>query len=127
MRSILLALALLAVSGCLYRQPIYQGNLLESKNVEQLQAGMSKRQVLTLLGSPSVSDPFQHSRWDYISTQKRGHRKPEIKRFTVFFDGEAVSKWDGDYFPEQDLQLATEVRKFGPNLARDKDKDRRRQ
>jgi len=32
-------------------------------------------------------------------------------------------RWDGDYFPEQDEQLAKDLRKsFGPNLAKDKKK-----
>ena len=41
MRRILIALAVAAplfLAGCLYRQPIFQGNLLEQKNVEQLAA-----------------------------------------------------------------------------------------
>ena len=45
--------------GLIYRQPVFQGNLLESKNVEQLQAGMTRQQVFSLLGSPPVTDPFQ--------------------------------------------------------------------
>src|SRR5690606_28574277 len=57
MRNILvLAVVALVVSGCgvIYKQPIYQGNLLEQSAVEQLQPGMSKQQVVGLLGSPSI-------------------------------------------------------------------------
>ena len=41
--AVAVALAL-AVSGCgiLYKQPIYQGNLIDKAAAEQLQAGMSK-------------------------------------------------------------------------------------
>jgi outer membrane protein assembly factor BamE len=121
--ALLLASSVL-LTGCLYRQPILQGNLLESKNVAQLQAGMSKRQVLALLGSPSVADPFRHNRWDYVASQQRGHGDAEVKIFTVHFDGDAVRRWEGEYFPEQDAELSVEMSKFG-NLPRDKDKDRR--
>ena len=63
-----------ATAGCgiLYRQPIYQGNLIEKTAVDQLQAGMSKQQVMALLGTPSIADPFHHDRWDYTAT--RAHR-----------------------------------------------------
>ena len=100
MRKLLLVLALtVATAGCgvLYRQPIYQGNLLEKTNVEQLQQGMDKRQVMNLLGSPSIADPFHHSRWDYTSTQRTGRRgKTEVKTLTVYFAGEQVSRWEGE-------------------------------
>ena len=61
---VLVLLTALVTSGCgiLYRQPIYQGNLLEKSAVDQLQPGMSKQQVLNLLGTPSIADPFHHSR-----------------------------------------------------------------
>lgn len=122
---LLLVLALAAATtgcGMLYRQPIYQGNLLEKTNIEQLQEGMDKRQVMTLLGSPSVADPFHHDRWDYTTTQRTGRTgKVEMKNFTVFFENDALKRWEGDYFPEQDQALVATMRKWG-NLPKDKDK-----
>ena len=66
----LLLLATFAFTGCgiVYHAPVYQGNLLESKNVAQLKAGMSKLDVLALIGTPSVADPFHTQRWDYVET-----------------------------------------------------------
>ena len=62
-----------ALSGCglLYKVDVYQGNLLDPEAVAQVKPGLSKRQVHSLLGSPSVEDPFHHSRWDYVSTISR--------------------------------------------------------
>ena len=127
MRTLLLALSIAAVSagcGIVYRQPIYQGNLLEATAVEQLQEGMSKQQVLGLIGTPSIQDPFHHDRWDYTSTQRTDRLgNTEIKNLTLWFENDALATWEGEYFPEQDEQLAKSARKqFGPNLARDKDK-----
>lgn len=127
MRKLLsLALAVLVLSGChfIYKQPVFQGNLLDKASVDQLAAGMTRQQVYGLLGSPSVEDPFHQNRWDYVATQRRGHGNTEIKTFTVHFDGEKVARWEGDYFAEQDAQLAAEMAKFG-NLPKDKDKKRR--
>lgn len=125
MRKLLLisCLALLTAGcGLLYRQPIYQGNLLEKSNVEQLQAGMDKQQVLLLLGTPSIQDPFHQERWDYTATQRVGRAgHTEIRNLTLYFEGDRLARWEGDYFPEQDEQLAKDApRQFGRNLPKDK-------
>jgi outer membrane protein assembly factor BamE len=89
--------------------------------------GQSKQQVIALLGTPSIADPFHAQRWDYTASQRTNRRgTTEIKNLTVFFSGDTVASWEGEYFPENDVQLAQDVRKFGPNLARDKKKDARR-
>jgi outer membrane protein assembly factor BamE len=131
MRKLVLVLSVaLVTTGCgiVYRQPIYQGNLLEKTAVDQLQVGMSKQQVLLLLGTPSIADPFHHERWDYTASQRVGRvHKAEAKNFTLWFEGDALTKWEGDYFPEQDEQLAkASVKQFGRNLAKDKDKEKKR-
>ncbi len=128
MRKSLIILALAAsTAGCgiVYRQPIYQGNLIEPSNAEQLQQGMSKQQVATMLGTPSIADPFHHDRWDYTSTVRRGRTNDtEVKNFVVYFENDAVTRWEGEYFANQDQELARRsLRDFGPNLRKDK-KDR---
>jgi outer membrane protein assembly factor BamE len=121
-KTALLAAAMaLTVAGCgiVYKQPIYQGNLMDKAAVDQLQAGMTKDQVQALLGSPSIADPFHHDRWDYTSTERTdrlGHT--EVRNFTVFFANDAVTRWEGDYFPEQDKELAARMGRFG-NLKKD--------
>ena len=122
--TLLLAIAVLGGCGIVYRQPVFQGNLLESKNVEQLKEGMTRRQVFSLLGSPPLADPFHQSRWDYIATERRRVGDTEVKNLTLYFEGDSLVRWEGEYFPEADEALAKEMRKFG-NIARDKDKPRR--
>ncbi len=130
MRKLLvLLLATLLVSGCglLYRQPVFQGNLLDKTAVDQLQAGMDRQQVMVLLGTPSIRDPFHHDRWDYVASQRIGRTgKPEVKTMTLWFENGQLSRWEGEYFPEQDSELSRNaIRYFGPNLAKDKNKRRR--
>ncbi len=125
MRKLLLVLLVaLITSGCgvLYRQPIYQGNLLDKTNVDQLQAGMDKRQVMTLLGTPSVRDPFHQDRWDYTASRRTGRSgSTEVKNMTLYFENQALARWEGDYFPEEDSELAKTMARFG-NLPKDKKK-----
>src|SRR3546814_18854047 len=67
---LILALVALMVSGCdiVYRQPIYQGNLLAKSPIHQLQPGMSHPQVIDLLCSPSITNPSYNQRWGPPST-----------------------------------------------------------
>lgn len=121
---LIVAVLAAATSGCgiLYKQPIYQGNLIEKAAADQLQVGMSKQQVQALLGTPSISDPFHHDRWDYTASERTDRvGRTEVKNLTVWFENEAVARWDGTYFPEQDAELVQKMRKFG-NLPKDKKK-----
>jgi outer membrane protein assembly factor BamE len=122
-----LVLTAALASGCtaIYKQPVFEGNLLDKEGVDQLKQGMTREQVIALLGSPAMADPFHHQRWDYVASVRHGHHKTEVKDLTLWFEGDTLSKWEGDYFPEQDVALSHEMSKFG-NLAKDKDRDRRR-
>jgi outer membrane protein assembly factor BamE len=124
---VLLAALLLSGCGFIYRQPVFQGNLLDKQNVDQLKPGMTKAQVVALIGDPVVADPFHHERWDYAASEKRGHGKMQVKNLTLYFQGDSLAKMEGEYFPEEDADLLTELREFGfYNLPKEKDEDKRR-
>ena len=128
MRKLLLVVALAAATtgcGILYKQPIYQGNLIEKASADQLKVGMNKQQVQALLGTPSVADPFHHDRWDYVASERTSRTgRVTVKDLTLWFEGDALSKWDGTYFPEQDEALVKKMGRFG-NLPKEKDKKKR--
>ncbi|MCB1553957.1 MAG: outer membrane protein assembly factor BamE [Xanthomonadales bacterium] len=128
LRSALLASSLSALVACgaIYKVDVYQGNLLESANVEQVKVGMSKRQVLTLLGSPSVADPFHQDRWDYLTSQSQRGSDAEVKNLVLTFDGDQLASIEGDYFPEQDEALVRRLAKQRyVNLPREEKNKRR--
>ena len=128
-KALVFLLAALLLSGCglVYRQPVFQGNLLDKQNVDQLQPGMTKAQVVGLIGVPVVNDPFHHQRWDYLASARRGHDKTEIKNLTLWFEGDSLARMEGEYFPEEDADLVTEMREFGfYNLPKEKDEKGRR-
>jgi len=86
---VFLFLALLLVgSGCglIYKQNVQQGNALEQKDLDELYLGMNKRQVLFVLGSPSIHDPFHQQRWDYVQTFSRRGGKMVQRTVTLRFD-----------------------------------------
>ena len=51
----------------IYKPTILQGTVLNIEEVNQLQLGMSKDDVMSLIGSPSIIDPFHQQQWDYIN------------------------------------------------------------
>jgi outer membrane protein assembly factor BamE len=107
-----LALAPLAGCGLIYKVDVQQGNLFDKATVESLKPGMTKRQVLLVMGSPAVISPFDQDRWDYVSTIRRGRNTMESKDLTLFFKDDALVKIDGDYFPEDPDQLIKDARKY---------------
>lgn len=89
----LLLLPLLALAaGCLYRMPVQQGNLLDESQVSQLQTGMTRSQVLYLLGTPMVPDGFDNQRWDYYHYYNSGRGDQGTRRLTVWFSNDTVSR-----------------------------------
>lgn len=84
---------LVASSGCVYRQTIAQGNLIEQEDLDQVEVGMTRNQVRFLLGTPMIDDPFHQERWDYIYFLKVGRKDATFKRWvSVFFEDGLVKE-----------------------------------
>ncbi|MDE1894399.1 MAG: outer membrane protein assembly factor BamE [Pseudomonadota bacterium] len=112
----LLVFAMLALSlaGChfVYTPDVQQGNLLDKKTVDQLKPGMTKHQVLVLMGTPSVSTPFDHSRWDYVSTQSHRGGPIKIRTLTLTFNNDVLARSEGDFFAEDATQLVKDAKRY---------------
>lgn len=99
MRKILIPVLFMGLTftgGCTaYRQTIQQGNILDPKQYDKLKTGMTKRQVLFVMGTPLLEDPFHNNRWDYIHTVKPGNSKrTTIQRLTLYFDNDSLARID---------------------------------
>jgi outer membrane protein assembly factor BamE len=112
----LLVFAVLALSmaGChfVYVPDVQQGNLLDKDMVSQLKPGMTKRQVLVLMGTPSVSTPFDQSRWDYVSTQQHRGGPIKLRTFTLTFNNDTLVRTEGDFFAQDAQQLVKDSKKY---------------
>lgn len=105
MRAISALLLALLLSGCglLYKQTVQQGNLLEAEQIDALKPGMTKRQVMLVMGTPAVQTPFRDNRWDYVSSFKDDKGEIELKRLTVVFEDNVLVRTEGDYQPGKGL------------------------
>jgi outer membrane protein assembly factor BamE len=92
-----LMIAVFAGSGCglIYKQNIQQGNALEAEDLDQLYIGMNKRQVLFVLGSPSIHDPFEAERWDYVQTFSRRGEDMVQRTVTLRFEADLLTEMIG--------------------------------
>jgi len=88
------------MSGCVYRMNIQQGNFLEGRTVDQLQVGMTTKQVRYLLGTPMVPTTFDKDRWDYLYYFKFGRLKQPVQRhLIVYFKDDKVVRFERDNIP----------------------------
>jgi outer membrane protein assembly factor BamE (lipoprotein component of BamABCDE complex) len=91
-----LFIALLAVviltTGCqlIYKQNVQQGNAHVQEDLDQVEIGMSKKQVAYLLGTPAIHDPFHKDRWDYMSMLSRRGGEPVSRLVTLTFDNDLL-------------------------------------
>ena len=77
-----------------YKPTIMQGSVLEMSDVNLLQIGMTKNQVMDLIGSPSIIDPFHQYQWDYINHSSiEGETKIQY-RLRLIFDGNILDEID---------------------------------
>jgi outer membrane protein assembly factor BamE len=116
-RTLGLAMMAAAIAGCglVYTPDVQQGNLLDKKNVDQLQPGMTKRQVLVLLGTPSVISPFDQDRWDYVSTFSHRGKPMTTRTLTLTFNNDTLVRSDGDFFAQDAQQLLKDSAKYKAN------------
>ena len=125
------AAAGLVLTACnpIYTLDIQQGNLFSKNLVDSLKPGMTKRQVTLVMGSPSIVNAFNPNRWDYISTLRKGNGRMEQKDLTLYFDGDALSRIEGDYFAENPYELIKEAAKYKRQYPDDKrpDDDKKKQ
>ncbi len=90
-RIVTLSVALILTSGCsyfgVYKRDLAQGNLVTPSMTEQLRPGMTRQQVVDLMGSPLLQAPFDANQWDYLYRLDEAYGDVEQRRLTLTFDG----------------------------------------
>lgn len=105
---LLTLLASLSVSSCstilnnlpgVYSIDVQQGNIIDQSMVDQLRPNMTKRQVLFIMGSPMLNDPFQKNRWDYLYSNQPGGEARLQKSISLYFQDDKIVGIQGDFRP----------------------------
>lgn len=84
-----------------YRVDVIQGNFISKEQVDFLKAGMTRAQVKDVLGTPLLTSLFHADRWDYVFTLKRQGVEPQSFKYTVFFKGDTLERFEGDSMPNE--------------------------
>lgn len=74
------------------RRVVQQGNLLPAYKIDNLKVGMSKEDVAILMGTSLISPVFNNQRWDYAYTIRKGNGQMVVKRVSIYFSGNVLSR-----------------------------------
>jgi outer membrane protein assembly factor BamE len=100
---------LLVIAGCIvsltaciswvpYRRPdIQQGNIITQAEVNQLKLGMTKTQVIGVLGTPVVQNGFVDNELVYMYTNQINGGKITKTRLILNFKQGKLSSGESDY------------------------------
>jgi outer membrane protein assembly factor BamE len=119
--TLLLALAAAGLAGCAslqrtdsfiglitpYRIDIVQGNVVTKEQAALLAPGMTRSQVIDVLGTPMLTDPFHADRWDYIFTMRRPGAALQRRSVVVHFEHGVVKKVEAPDLPSENEFVAS--------------------
>ena len=111
---IMTCIASLSTTACsryhlTHKIDVQQGNVITQDEVNQLEPGMSRRQVQYVMGSPMIADVFHQDRWDYIYMFQPGYGEMLEERVTLYFENDQLSRVSGTLHP-QDAESAVSAR-----------------
>jgi len=78
-----------------------QGNVVTREQVAVLKPGMPKRLVQEILGTPLLTSVFHADRWDYVFSLRRQGAEPQMRRVSVFFKDDVLTRFDADELPSE--------------------------
>lgn len=126
--SLLLACSLLG--GCAswlpnaHRPDVTQGVAIKPEQLAKLKPGMDQSDVTSILGNPTLIDPFHANRWDYIYRYIPGYGKAEESRVSLFFNGSVLERIDtSGYTPPVEHKSNDNTRDTGSSPDMDRDSD----
>lgn len=95
---------LFSLAGCsyfhVYSPTVDQGNNLSQDEINQLKPGMSRQEVLELLGDPVLNSEFSENELHYVYYIKPGHSAQREQQLTLYFNKENLVKISGTQTPE---------------------------
>lgn len=113
MKKIIIALGLILtlLSACVYKPNIQQGNVLDQKDVNKIQPGMSKEQIAFILGKPVLDTNFENNTWYYLYYLIPSRGDKVEKRMVLTFKGDRLETIEGTVKPQTEEEQAAEEAK----------------
>ncbi|MBL6693754.1 MAG: outer membrane protein assembly factor BamE [Proteobacteria bacterium] len=94
MKKIFVLIITLILTSCasadLYRVTVTQGTVFNQEDIDKLQIGMSKDQVIFILGNPTFENFFEPDVWNYFYQVAKGDEILEENKIKVQFDANGL-------------------------------------
>lgn len=85
-----------------YTPDVHQGNVVTSEMVDALHEGMTKNQVIFLLGTPALRNLFHKEQWNYVYFLKPRFGETSIRKLEITFDEDGrVESFKSDKMPDE--------------------------
>ncbi len=82
-----------------HKVTVQQGNVITQQMVDRLEPGMTRSQVVYVMGEPVVRNPFNQDRWDYLYTIDVPGVVQSNQRLSLFFEDDVLASFSGNYLP----------------------------
>ncbi len=99
-------------AGDFYQVPVSQGNIISQEMLAKLESGLTKAQVRYIMGTPSIKDPFDSKRWDYIGFEIIGNEVYREVHHSLFFEKDKLVNWFKRIDSESNDNALDEVKKL---------------
>lgn len=102
---LLLGASMTGCSSWVFRIDVSQGNFVDQDDVDKLRVGMTKEQVMYVLGKPVMRDTFDSDTFYYFYDMKAGSlsQRDFRKEFYVYFEDDKLTRIEGDYKASEDF------------------------
>ncbi|RMH22984.1 MAG: outer membrane protein assembly factor BamE [Gammaproteobacteria bacterium] len=94
-------LSLLLTHCSTHHLDIPQGNHLASRDIQELHPGMTKKEVVQLLGTAQIQDPFHPDRWDYLQYLAKDRQTRTLGHIILYFKGNRLERIETPLPPEE--------------------------
>ncbi len=72
----------------IYKVTVTQGTVLKQEDVNKLEVGMNKDQVIFILGNPTFENFFEPNVWNYFYQVTRGNDTLSESKLKIIFDAD---------------------------------------
>ena len=80
--------------------------------LSKLEKGLTKAQVRYIMGTPSIKDPFDSKRWDYIGFEIIGDQVYREVHHSLFFEKNKLVNWLKKIDSESNDNVSEEAKKL---------------
>ena len=78
----------------------------------KLEKGLTKAQVRYIMGTPSIKDPFNSKRWDYIGFEIIGNQTYREVHHSLYFEDNKLINWVKKIGSESNDHASEEAKKL---------------